>query len=202
MLRELLAPTGWLERTRAFATALRRSRAGRDPGGLLLVGTPTHEPWHLTAHLDDESRWFDLPELSPTLVRWQPPEDAPQHLAVGLARLESAGRGETVMVVAPDAATDPLLERVADARRSGAVVLSVDAGDPQLAELAHEALVVPVDADQDLVVASEVPPMSFDLVTHLVTAAAGEPLTPQHRGLRDRLGRLLDVISGPTSDRR
>jgi len=35
-LRALLAPTGWLERTRAFAQGLRQ--ATRSPGGLLLVG--------------------------------------------------------------------------------------------------------------------------------------------------------------------
>jgi len=37
-LRALLAPTGWLERTRAFALGLRK--ATRSPGGFLLVGTP------------------------------------------------------------------------------------------------------------------------------------------------------------------
>ena len=131
-LRELLAPTGWADRTRSFAKSLRRSRAGRTPGGLLLVGTPTAEPWHLTAHLDDEARWFDIPELAPTLVRWSPPANAPAHLAVGLTRLEHAERGETVVVIAPDAPTAPLLERVSDARRSGAVVLAVDAGDSEL----------------------------------------------------------------------
>jgi len=34
-LRALLAPTGWLERTRAFALGLRK--ATRSPGGFLLV---------------------------------------------------------------------------------------------------------------------------------------------------------------------
>src|SRR3954468_19467271 len=136
-MRELLAPTGWVDRTRSFAKSLRKSRVGRTPGGLLLVGTPTTEPWHLTAHLDDEARWFDIPELTPTLVRWSPPPDAPAHLAVTLTRLEQATRGETVMVVAPDDPTAPLLERVADARRSGATVLSVDTGDSELDDLAH-----------------------------------------------------------------
>ena len=63
-LRALLAPTGWLERTRAFALGLRK--ATRSPGGLLLVGTPDEEPWHLTAHLDEESRLSGIPELMPT----------------------------------------------------------------------------------------------------------------------------------------
>ena len=198
-LRDLLAPTGWVERTRAFATSLRRSRVGRDPGGLLLVGTPTNEPWHLTAHLDDGARWFDIPELTPTLVRWRPPEEAPQHLAVGLTRLEHARRGETVVVIAPDDPTAPLLERVSDARRSGAVVLSVDAGDSELESLAHESLIVPGDATTGLVTATpaDVPPLSFDLVTHLVSVAAGDPEQQLRRGLRARLARFLDLVGGP-----
>jgi hypothetical protein len=166
----------------------------------LLVGTPTTEPWHLTAHLDDEARWFDIPELTPTLVRWQPPVEAPEHLAVGLIRLEHARRGETVVVIAPDDPTAPLLERVSDARRSGAVVLSVDAGDRDLEDLAHESLVVPVDPPGGLVTATadEIPPLSFDLVTHLVSVSAGEPVDVQlRRGLRARLARLLDVVGGP-----
>src|SRR5437764_2491452 len=105
-LRALLAPTGWLERTRAFARALRSS--ARTPGGLLLVGTPGQEPWHLAAHLDEESRFAGLPELAPTLVRWAPPRDAPEHLRVGLHRLEAARRGEALFVVSPEAAPVPL----------------------------------------------------------------------------------------------
>src|SRR3954465_13266881 len=177
-MRELLAPTGWGDRTRSFAKSLRKSRLGRSPGGLLLVGTPTHEPWHLTAHLDDEARWFDLPEITPTLVRWQPPAEAPPHLSIGLKRLEQVERGETVMVVAPDRATEPLLERVADARRSGAVVLSLDAGDKGVGSIGREARVGPGDAEQDLLVPgnASVPPMSFDLVPHLVSGAPGDPI--------------------------
>jgi hypothetical protein len=198
-LRELLASTGWVDRTRSFAKSLRKSRVGRTPGGLLLVGTPTSEPWHLTAHLDDEARWFDIPELTPTLVRWAPPTDAPEHLAVDLSRLENAQRGETVMVVAPDEPTAPLLERVSDARRSGAVVLAVDAGDTELENLAHESLVVPPDADAALVTvtAGDAPPLSFDVVTHLVSVAASEPLdATARRGLRARLARFLDTVAG------
>ena len=115
LMRDLLAGTGWVERTRSFGQALRR--APHEAGGLLLVGTPTEEPWHFAAHLDDEARWSDLPGLAPVLVRWSPPPDAPPHLAVGLRRLEQIARGETVFVVAPDAAPEQLLERVADARK-------------------------------------------------------------------------------------
>src|SRR5580692_4603206 len=123
-LRALLAPTGWLERTRVFAQGLRS--ATRLRGGLLVVGTPAEEPWHLTAHLDEESRLCGIPEFMPTLVRWQVPEGAPAHLRVGLERLEAARRGETLFVVSPATAPIPLLERVNDARRTGATIFALE----------------------------------------------------------------------------
>jgi len=184
-LRVLLGPTGWLERASVFARALRGS--ARTPGGLLLVGTPDEEPWHLAAHLDEESRFAGLPELAPTLVRWAPPPGAPEHLSVGVARLEEARRGESLLVVSPQAAPDPLLERVSDARKSGATILALDRGDRHLEDMAHEALIVPQAA-----------PLSFDAAQHLVSAAAGERAEPS-RGLRARLARLLDTVSGPPS---
>ncbi|MBB3731928.1 hypothetical protein [Nonomuraea dietziae] len=180
-LREVLAETGWLERTRELGTAL---RATRSPGGLLLVGTPGDEPWHLTAHLGDEARLAGLPQLAPTLVRWSPPAQAPAHLRVGLDRIERAGRGETLFVVAERQAPVPLLERVDDARRTGATILALESGDPELAGLAHDALAIPSDG-----------PVSFDGAQHLVSAAAAE--LPQRPGLRDRLARLLERVSGP-----
>ena len=194
-LRALLAPTGWLERTRAFARVLRSG--AREPGGLLLVGTPGEEPWHLAAHLDVESRLAGLPELAPTLIQWAPSADAPEHLRVGLQRLEAARRGEALFVVSPEAAPVPLLERVSDARRAGAVILALDQGDRELEDLAHEALTVREAAD----------PVTFDAAQHLVSAAAGErsPSPGQRgqpgqpaglRGLRGRLARLLDTVSG------
>jgi hypothetical protein len=184
-LRVLLAPTGWLDRAAEFAGALRGS--ARAPGGLLLVGTPDHEPWHFAAHLDDESRLAGLPELAPTLVRWNPPRGAPAHLSVGLARLGGAGRGDSLVVVSPQAAPDRLLERVCDARKGGATILALDRGDGRLAEVAHEALTVAPTA-----------PLTFDAAQHLVSAAAGERLG-QHHGLRARLARLLDAVTGPVS---
>ncbi|MFI0349876.1 hypothetical protein [Actinomadura sp. 9N407] len=193
MLREVLAATGWLERTGEFGRALRVS--ARTPGGLLLVGTPAEDPWHLAAHLDDESRLAALPGLAPTLVRWAPPPGAPAHLGIGLERLEAARRGETLFVVAEDAAPVPLLERVDDARRTGAVILALEGGDRELRGLAHEALTVP---SRDALV-------SFDGAQHLVSAAAGADGEGggRHRGprgLRHRLARLLDAVSGPTVD--
>jgi hypothetical protein len=194
-LSALLGPSGWMEQTQEFARALRVS--ARTPGGLLLVGTPDDEPWHLTAHLDDESRLAGLPELAPTLVRWSPPPDAPAHLRVGLARLEAARRGETLLVVSAEAAPAPLLERIDDARRIGATILALDQGDPELDRLAHESLTV----------STGTAPVSFDAAQHLVSSAAGgrsglgEGRGPGggrggDRGLRQRLARLLDTLSG------
>lgn len=189
-LRALLAPTGWLERTATFARAMRVST--RTPGGLLVVGTPDEEPWHLAAHLDEESRLSGIAELVPTLVRWSPPPGAPAHLSVGLARLEEARRGESLLVVSPQAAPDPLLERVHDARRGGATILALDQGDRQLEEMAHEALVVePATA-----------PVSFDAAQHLVSAAAGERREESGESLRARLARLLDSVTGAAPRRR
>ncbi|RKS74743.1 hypothetical protein BZB76_3262 [Actinomadura pelletieri DSM 43383] len=188
MLREVLSTTGWLERTAEFGRALRVT--SRTPGGLLLVGTPGDDPWHLAAHLDDESRLGDAPGLAPTLVRWAPPPDAPPHLRIGPARLEAARRGETLLVVAEDDAPVPLLERVDDARRVGATILALEGGDRELRGLAHEALTVPPEETL----------LSFDGAQHLVSAAAGQEPARTPRGLRSRLARLLDAVSGPVVD--
>ncbi|HEX6472731.1 MAG TPA: hypothetical protein VF069_26815 [Streptosporangiaceae bacterium] len=187
LLRAVLSSTGWLERTGEFARAVRLST--KDRGGLLLVGTPDDEPWHLAAHLDEESRWAGIPELAPTLVRWTPPAGAPAHLRVGIDRLAAARRGETLLVVSEIAAPVPLLERVDDARRTGATILALDTGDRELEGLAHDALVVPA---RDRLI-------TFDGAQHLVSAAAGEPPASRPR-LRGRLARLLDAISGPVAD--
>jgi hypothetical protein len=219
-LRALLAPTGWLERTRVFAQGMRS--ATRLRGGLMVIGTPDEEPWHLTAHLDEESRLAGIPELMPTLVRWNPPPEAPAHLRIGLSRLEAARRGETLFVVSPETAPVPLLERVNDARRTGATIFALDQGDPELDSLAHEALTVQnvsFGAAQHLVsaacgdlgenevreynVASE-----FGLATSRRLAAPGNGYhvpyqagryRPGVRGLRDRVAHLLDTVSGPTA---
>src|SRR5258708_5211793 len=113
-LRTLLASSDWLERTRYFARALRAH--SRTPNGLLIVGTPTFEPWHMAAHLEDESRYAGVPELAPTLIRWAPPSDAPPHLRVGIDRIEPAGRADTPLVLRPQPPPETLLGRVADAR--------------------------------------------------------------------------------------
>jgi hypothetical protein len=188
-LRTLLEPSGWLERTKSFARAVRGARP-RAAGELLLVGTPDEEPWHLAAHLDQESRLAGIPGLAPTLVRWSPPTGAPPHLAIGLGRLEEARRGETLFVVSPDAAPAPLLERVHDARKVGATILALDAGDPELDDMAHEYLAV----------APGLAPFSFDAAQHLVSAAAGE-LSASRGGVRAALARFLDAVSGTPAGR-
>lgn len=188
LLREVLAGTEWPGATRRFAGALRSSVLPHG-GGLLLVGTAEYEPWHLAAHLVDEAAWSGTPELTPTLVRHGARPGDPAHLAVGLGRIEAARRGETLLVVAPDAPGAPLLERVHDARRAGATVLALDCGDHDLHAMAHEALAVPSEPDLDL-----------DTVQHLVSAATGENSLPSPRGrrrLRDRLSRLADQLTSP-----
>ncbi|MGX9889680.1 hypothetical protein [Streptomyces sp. NPDC002276] len=188
LLREVLAGTEWLGATRRFAGVLRGSVVTHG-GGLLLVGTPAYEPWHLAAHLVDEAAWSGTPELAPTLVRHDARPSDPAHLAVGLGRIEAARRGETLLVVSPEGPGDPLLERVHDARRAGATVLSLGSGNSELASLAHESLTVPEGTDLDL-----------DTMQHLVSAAAGENVLPAARGrrrFRDRLSRLTDQLTAP-----
>lgn len=192
LLREVLAGTEWVGATRRFAGTLRSSVVPHG-GGLLLVGTAEYEPWHLAAHLVDEAAWSGTPELTPTLVRHRVREGDPAHLSTGLGRIEAARRGETLLVVAPDApAAAPgadLLERVHDARAAGATVLSLGSAHGDLRAMAHEALAVPESPDLDL-----------DMVQHLVSAAAGENSLPAARGrrrLRDRLSRLADQLTAP-----
>ncbi|MGW0862748.1 hypothetical protein [Streptomyces koelreuteriae] len=191
LLREVLAGTEWLGATRRFAGALRGSVVSHG-GGLLLVGTPEYEPWHLAAHLVDEAAWSGTPELAPTLVRHDARACDPAHLAVGLGRLEAARRGETLLVVSPEGPgpAAPLLERVSDARRAGATVLALGPDAGELPAMAHESLSVPTGSELDL-----------DTVQHLVSAAAGENALPAPargpRRLRDRLSRLADNLTAP-----
>jgi hypothetical protein len=194
VLREMLASSGWVERTQGFARTMRRRTT--EPGGLLLVGTPEAEPWHLAAHLDDESRLSGTPQLSPTLVRYQVPQGAPSHLSVTLERLEVARKGETVFVVSAEPAPEMLLERAWDARKLGATVLSLDAGDDELHGVAHESLVVPAAAPTLIV--PELDVVSFDSVQHLVSVAAGEAAqSPSSTSVRERMAKLLEHIAGP-----
>jgi hypothetical protein len=183
-MRNALRQSGWWSRAQTLGDAVRRTET---PGGLLVVGTPEFEPWHLAAHLDDEVRLSGQHQLRPTLVRFAPPIGAPPHLAVGLRRLERATAGETVLIIAPEAAPDRLLERVERARRVGATVLSVDAGDPALDDVVHERMSVTPSE----LLAPQGQEFSFELAQHLVSAAAGAH-TPnaRYRGLRAALARV------------
>ncbi|MDJ0383001.1 hypothetical protein [Streptomyces sp. G-G2] len=209
LLREVLAGTEWPGAARRFAASLRRSVAPGD-GKLLLVGTEGYEPWHLAAHLVDEAAWSGLPQLAPTLVRHRVRPGEPPHLSVGLGRLAVAGRGHTLLVVAPERPGAGLLERVYDARRAGATVLSLDGGDRELGALAHDALSVPVPVSgpvpEGAGPAGPTGPEGLDLdtVQHLVSAAAGENGVPAQRGprrFRDRLARLAEQLTAPPPSR-
>lgn len=191
-LRDLLAATGtqadWVEASDEFGSALRH--APRHVGGLLLAGPADDEPWHLAAHLTDESQWADLPELTPVLLRHNPPADAPPHLAAGLQRLDTTGRGEALFVVAQNDPADVLLERIGDARRRGARILTLDQSASQLRGLAHDTLTVPMDPGA----------LTFDTAQHLVSLAAATPYAGP-TGLRARLGRWIEAVSGPRVER-
>lgn len=154
----------------------------------------------MTAHLADESRFAGLPELMPTLVRWAPPPGAPPHLAVGIERLEQAGRAETLLVISAEVAPEALLDRVADARKAGTAIFALDQGDSELEGLASESLAVRPGQD----------PLSFDAAQHLISfgvtdvdVSTGLPDLSGLRGssgLRTRLNRLLTAISGTDPD--
>ncbi len=109
-------------------------------------------------------------------------------------------RGETLFIVAPDSAPEQLLERVADAKRIGATILSIDNGDEDLANLAHDRLIVP---SQQLEVPTSLEmnlaAVDFETVQHLVSVAAGE--VDQRNKLRGRLSKLLERMSGPAPHR-
>lgn len=189
VLRELLdlgEGRAWLAQADAFAAALRA--APRREGGLLLVGGQDAEPWHMAAHLSDEARLAGLARLSPTLVRRAPEPDAPAHLAVGLDRISAAGRSEAVLIVAELDPEELVLERVDDARRHGARILTLGGQAPLAGGLAHELLAVP-----DLPQAP-----SFDGAQHLVSSAAADG---RSRGLLERLRRWVEAGNGPRLER-
>jgi hypothetical protein len=139
MLRELLDGTELASRTSQFAHSMRRFTTRSS--GLMLFGPEHDEPWHLTAHIDDEVTRAGIPDLKPSLVRWAPAAGAPPHLSIGLDRLRDVGKGESLVVVSEDRPASALLERVDDVRRRGATVFSIDNGDTELASLSHESLV-------------------------------------------------------------
>ena len=158
--RRLIRSLGNLGReAKVFGYAL--GSGNRYSGTLMIVGTPTYEPWHFTAHLADEARRQDRRDLSPTLVRWQVPLGAPAHLAVSVDEVAHASRDTTVLVI-PDGVHPGLLERISDARRRGARVMTIERTDSSLATYSHELLTVGVGrTDQD-----------YDGCQHVVSSVA------------------------------
>lgn len=137
-------------RLRSLASSLRLSGIDRvataivghqhDSGRLLVVGTVAYEPWHVVAHLQSPA------SIGPRvgLVRHIVAPGAPAHLSMDLDELTRLGRHDVVMFIGPDAPAEPLLERLADARRrsSALFALSADSAGGVFDELADETAVV------------------------------------------------------------
>ncbi|WP_329004840.1 hypothetical protein OHA18_15790 [Kribbella sp. NBC_00709] len=211
LLREMLSGTELGSRTTEFGYALRRFTTRRS--GLMLFGPVDDEPWHLTAHLDDELHRAGIEDARPSLVRWAPPPGAPPHLAIGLDRLRDSGRGESLLVVAEDNPADTLLERISDVRRRGTTIFSIGNGDKELTSLSHESLVpellVPdgfgwankslgYDHDEPQPALAEVEPQTaegFEMAQHLVSLAAADEEAGQ-AGWRRRLRTAIERLSG------
>lgn len=202
LLREMLSGTELGSRTTEFGYALRRFTTRRS--GLMLFGPVDDEPWHLTAHLDDELHRAGINDMRPSLVRWAPPADAPPHLAIGLDRLRDTGRGESLLVVAEENPADTLLERISDVRRRGTTIFSIGNGDKELTSLSHEALVpellVPdglgwttrsLQPEQQATVIDE----GFETAQHLVTLATADEDAGQSNWRR-RLRNAIERLSG------
>ncbi|MGA2306563.1 MAG: hypothetical protein ABSH29_20610 [Acidimicrobiales bacterium] len=153
-----------------FAGALGGSR--EESNRLLVVGTPEFEPWHFVAHMSEEAERQGRSDLRPTLMRWEIPAGAPAHLAVSVDDIAHATRNQTVLVVPSRTRSWEMLERVSDAKRRGARIMSVHRGDDDLADLSHEMLSVdPRRADHD-----------YDVTQHIVTdVAPGHALRAQAR---------------------
>ena len=172
----LRTTAGWLSKAWDLGQALRPQT--RSSHQLFVIGTPTYDPWHVAAHLDDEAKFAGLPALKPTLLRWNPPLGAPAHLAHSFAELRDASGAPTVLVVAPDAMQEDELERLADARRQGASLFAVCAQDGDLTALAHEAVTLPGEWDSGAQLNSP-----FEVATHLLAVSAGTSAVPRPRGV-------------------
>lgn len=205
----MLTGTELASRTTDFAHSLRRFTT--RTGGLMLFGPPDEEPWHLTAHLDDELHRAGVEDVRPSLVRWSPPPGAPPHLAIGLDRLRDAGRGESLLVVAEEDPADTLLERISDVRRRGTTIFSIGNGDKELTSLSHESLVpellvpdgfgwtsrqIELDHDEPQAAMTDLEPRTtegFEMAQHLVSLAAADEeagMPSWRRRLRAAIERL------------
>jgi hypothetical protein len=211
LLREMLSGTELGSRTTEFAHSLRRFTT--RTGGLMLFGPADDEPWHLTAHLDDELHRAGVEDIRPALIRWAPPPDAPPHLSIGLDRLRDAGRGESLLVVAEEDPADTLLERVNDVRRRGTTIFSIGNGDKELMSLSHESLVpellvpdgfgwtsrrIEADHDEPQPAMTDLEPRTaegFEMAQHLVSLAAADEDAGQP-AWRRRLRAAIERLSG------
>lgn len=135
---------------------------------LLVVGTEAFDAWHVAAHLDDEARLNSLPGLRPTLLRRQPSPGGPSHLRHSIHELDSAGRRDAVLVVAPHEMDEQTLQRLSDARHRGAILLGVCRGDHELASVTHECVAVPFPSTSRSDIDQE-----FDAATHVLAVSAG-----------------------------
>jgi hypothetical protein len=207
----MLTGTELGSRTTEFAHSLRWFTT--RTGGLMLFGPADDEPWHLTAHLDDELHRAGIENIRPSLIRWSPPPDAPPHLSIGLDRLRDAGRGESLLVVAEEDPTDALLERIDDVRRRGTTIFSIGNGDQELASLSHESLVpellvpdgfgwtsrrIELDHDEPQAAVTDLEPRTtegFEMAQHLVSLAAADEDAGQP-SWRRRLRAALDRLGG------
>lgn len=161
---------GWLSRAWDLGQLLRPAAAHTER--LLIVGSETFEPWHVTAHLDDQARLLGAPTLRPTLLRRSPPPGAPAHLRHSIEDLRASGRRHTVLVVAPDELGAEALSRLSDARRRGALLLGVTGAASELATLTDDVVMVTTPAAASFRL--EEAETDFAVATHLVAVSAGE----------------------------
>lgn len=182
--------TSWFGGLSGFGGTLRRSV--HRQGQLWVVGSEADEPWHFTAHLEALARYRGVPELAPTLVRWQRPSNASAP-GISVDDMAAGGIGQTVLAISEDPDDPELLERLADAKRRGATILGLTSGDGDgMDSVAHEAHTVAADATARVGRLAML--CDFEVATHLVgvtaTSVRGEGAVsrwrawrPRHRGL-------------------
>jgi len=175
-------------RRRPWFPAVRRiggELGSRASYGQFTVGTGAHEPWHLTAHLQDAARWAGASFEPPVLARRRVPSGAPAHLAIAIDDVVRENPRCNLLVVAPEAPDAELLERLSDVRRGGGTVFA-------LAGAAHGASADLLHVVHDLAVVDEV---DFEVAQHVLPATLDEATSRARRhfffsGPRAVLGRL------------
>ena len=148
---------------RGFGRTL--GRRSSTPNHLFVIGTPDWEPWHFVAHLGEEATRHGRTDLVPGLLRWKVPPGAPPHLALSADDMAHASPRHTFLVLAPAGDAPGLFERVSDAKRLGARIMSVHRGDETLLGLSHETLSVNPSRGE----------RAFEITQHVVTDSAPAP---------------------------